>query len=381
MSGLIEYDISYIYSLMLHPKYSRSLRQIIPFVVIWGISGLVYTFLEVGLLGDLDYYPSTGNEYNFKNNLFFTFSATLLMGFIQGWIEVTWLRKYFEPYALWVKIFFKSLFYLLMIIFFLIALTVMNSMLNYNDGELGPKVVEDVTNFTTTFSFWSVVMFIGFALSIAIIISEISEHLGDGVLFNFLWGKYHKPKEETRIFMFLDMKGSTTIAEKIGHRAYFELIKACYADMTNAILETWGEVYQYVGDEIVVTWSEKRGLHKNNCIVCFDKICRMFEQKKGSYLSSFGVAPSFKAGFHIGEVTTGEIGIIKRDIIYTGDVLNTTARIQGECNNYNVKSLISENLFIKFHKEPNYQFHEIGELILRGKTESIKLFSVDFDRA
>jgi adenylate cyclase len=140
------------------------------------------------------------------------------------------------------------------------------------------------------------------------------------------------------------MKPSTTIAENIGHERYFDLLKTYYADMSNAILETSGEVYQYVGDEIVVTWKEKNGIHKNNCIQCFIKISKKNSKNKDYYIQHFGVFPEFKAGFHIGEVTAGEIGIIKKDIIYTDNIINTTARIQAECNNYDSKTLISESL-------------------------------------
>ncbi len=175
-----------------------------------------------------------------------------------------------------------------------------------------------------------------------------------------------------------DMKSSTTNAENIGHESYFDLLKAYYADMTDAILETSGQIYQYVGDEIVVTWPEKEGIYQNNCIQCFAKISEVIEQKRDGYLKQFGLVPEFKAGFHIEEVTTGEFGIIKKDIIYTGDVLNTTARIQAECNTYNTKALISEELLDELQKEDAISFIPIGQLMLRGKTETIQLSSVVF---
>ncbi|MGR3301112.1 MAG: hypothetical protein ACUZ8I_01275 [Candidatus Scalindua sp.] len=52
--------------------------------------------------------------------------------------------------------------------------------------------------------------------------------------------------------MFLDLKSSTTIAEEIGHRRYFEFISDFIADVTTPILNNHGEIYQYVGDEIVI---------------------------------------------------------------------------------------------------------------------------------
>ena len=215
----------------------------------------------------------------------------------------------------------------------------------------------------STYSFWTSVIYTGVILDIAIFYSEIESYLGNNVIMNY-HGKYHTPNQEKRIFMFLDMKSSTTIAEAIGHERYFELLKSYYADMTNAILETSGEVYQYVGDEIVVTWKEKKGIRKNNCMHCFIKISNAINENKDYYMTQFGLVPEFKAGFHIGEVTAGEIGIIKKDIIYTGDVLNTTARIQAECNTYNSKTLISEDLFHKLTEADNYSFNKIDKLLL-----------------
>lgn len=148
--------------------------------------------------------------------------------------------------------------------------------------------------------------------------------------------------------------------------------------MTNAILETSGEVYQYVGDEIVVTWKEKKGIQKNNCLHCFIKISKAITKNKDYYIEQFGLVPEFKAGFHIGEVTAGEIGIIKKDIIYTGDILNTTARIQAECNTYNSKSLISKTLFDLLTEEQNYTFIKIDKLLLEGKKEHIQLYDVKY---
>jgi len=362
---------------MIHPRYKRYIRQILPFPVIWFLSALIYSLLEFGLLGALEHYPSTGNHYNFGGNLKFTTISCICVGVLQGCIEILWLRKRFTRLALWVKIAFKILFYLLFIIVFLALLSMFNSLLNFSDGDWS-RAWSDLSRFIGHFAFWSVIFYIGATLFIALFFSEISQYLGDGVLFNFLFGKYHKPKEETRIFMFLDMKSSTTIAEELGHDKYFKLLKAYYADMTNAILESFGQIYQYVGDEIVVSWSKKDGVYLNNCIRCFTKIQNTISQRSDYYLKNYGHVPQFKAGYHIGEVTTGEIGIIKKEIIYTGDVLNTTARIQAECNTYKAMALISGVLLDELQKEDPISFTRIGRMTLRGKSEAIQLYSVKF---
>jgi adenylate cyclase len=216
----------------------------------------------------------------------------------------------------------------------------------------------------------------GIVIGIMLFFSEVSDNLGQGVLKNFLIGMYHKPREEERIFMFLDMKSSTTIAEKLGHVQYYKLLNDYYADITTAIIQTSGEIYQYVGDEIVVSWKLKHGLRNNNCLRCFFLIKEIFNRASEKYIKEYRMVPGFKAGLHYGKVTTGEIGVVKKEIIFTGDVLNTTARIQCTCNAYDVDILVSNDLLAKLKAEGQYVFSEIGECDLRGKDEKVKLQTV-----
>ena len=362
----------------LHSRRKRQIRQILVFSLIWLIFGLIYVLLEFGILGELDHYPTTGNLYSFKESFLIVSIGSIFMGLFQGSVEVLWMKEYFSKLALWKKFVYKSVFYLLLIILFMSVITITANAILLDSSIFSRKVFDALLSFMSEVSFWSIVIYTGVALDIALFYSEIEAYLGKNVLLNYM-GRYHTPKQEKRIFMFLDMKSSTTIAENIGHQRFFELLKAYYADMTNAILETSGEVYQYVGDEIVVTWKEKKGIHKNNCIHCFIKISNAISKNKDYYIKEFGLVPEFKAGFHVGEVTAGEIGIIKKDIIYTGDILNTTARIQAECNNYNSKTLISENLFGQLTEEPGYSLKKIDKLLLEGKKEQVQLYDVVYD--
>lgn len=364
--------------MMITKNYQRQILQILPFGIIWVVFASVYSFLEFGMIGSLDRYPTTGNVYDFGTSMRYAVVGSFVMGLLQGWVEVVWLRRRFASKALWVKISLKSFFYLVFIILFLGGITLVANSALLETSLFDSEVLSTFQNFITSFAFWSILIYISVTLSIALVFSEITEYFGQDTFYNFLLGKYHKPNKEIRIFMFLDMKSSTTIAEELGHEKYFELIKKYYADMTLPIVETSGEIYQYVGDEIVVSWLAKNGLLKNNCIECFHRILEMIGKHSEYYKKTFGVVPEFKAGYHIGEVTSGEIGILKKDIIYTGDVLNTTARIQAECNNYRAKALISEDLLKKLPSKSSFLFTEIGGLKLRGKRESVKLFRIDF---
>ena len=180
--------------------------------------------------------------------------------------------------------------------------------------------------------------------------------------------------------MFLDMKASTTIAEQIGHVRYFEMLREYFSDLSNSIVKYSGEIYQYVGDEIVISWKLRNGLRNNNCIECFFSMKEEIRKEFGNYHKKFGLLPEFKAGMHIGSVTTGEIGVIKKEIIFTGDVLNTTSRIQGLCNTYSVDILISDALMKRLHLDSDFQVQTLGENELRGRGEKVKLYTILQDK-
>ena len=363
----------------IHPKYKRYFWQAFTFAVIWSVFGLVYVILERGILGTTNFYPATLNRYDFNSSLIYTPIGSFFMGFIQGWIEVVWMRNKFRNRSFWIKILFKSSIYLLMIIVFLAVLTLLINSLRYNASPWDPEVINSLIQFYGAFAFWSIVLYMAVIVDVALFFSEVRDYLGGNIFYNYSFGTYFKPQKENRIFMFLDMKSSTTIAEKMGHTQYFELIKSYYADMTDALLETSGEIYQYVGDEIVISWPQKEGLVDNNCLKCFQKINDSIQHAGDQYKSRFGFIPEFKAGLHVGEVTAGEIGTLKKEIIYTGDVLNTAARIQSLCNHYESKILISEPLKQQLDLTEKMALTEIGNITLRGKTHSMPLYKVDLD--
>jgi class 3 adenylate cyclase len=361
---------------MLSPKTKTNIFRIIPFGVIWLVSSVVYTLLEKGLLGEFEYYPSTGNPYNFSQNIFVTPVSALITGLLIGIMEILFFNKVFSQKSFTKKIVYKAVIYLAIIILFLWILTAIANSIELQTTVFNKQVWDNVFTFFFNYAFLSVVTYMTVTIIVSQFYTEVSENIGQGVLANFLTGKYHAPKEEERIYMFLDMKSSTTIAESLGHVKYFEMLREYYSDLSDPIIKFSGEIYQYVGDEIVVSWKIKNGLQNNNCIQCFFAMKSAIRKQSRKYNEKFGVLPEFKAGLHLGKVTTGEIGVIKKDIIFTGDVLNTTARIQGLCNAYKVDLLISGDLVKRLDLHSQFQIKTLGENELRGRDEKIELFTI-----
>jgi len=225
-------------------------------------------------------------------------------------------------------------------------------------------------------TFFANTVFVGLVVAGTQFMLQVNDKFGPGVMWQLLRGKYYHPRDEERIFMFLDLRSSTQIAEQIGHKRFFELLREVYQDVTQPVVESRGEIYQYVGDEVVITWPVPRGVQDRNCIECFFRIERVLAEKRESYQERFGVTPSFKAGVHVGEATVGEIGVIKKDIVFSGDVLNTTSRIQQECNRHSVDLLASAELLDRVRPGDAYSVARIGEIQLRGKAEALALSAV-----
>jgi adenylate cyclase len=361
---------------MLSPQAKRNLTRILPFGAIWLIFSFVYSLLERGLLGNLTIYPATGNPYDFSGTVFITAGTALVCGLLIGSVEVLYLTKLFQRKSFARKILYKTSLYLGFIVVFLLLTSLFFNSFALQQSIISEPVLHNTLIFFTSFAFWSVVIYIGSIIGVSLFYHEVNENLGQGVLRNFFSGKYHTPKEEERVFMFLDMKGSTTLAERIGHGKYFEMLKEYFADLSDPIIRHAGKVYQYVGDEVVITWTLENGLHNNNCIACFFSLKDSLQKQKEKYKSAFGIVPEFKAGLHVGIVTTGEIGVIKKEIIFTGDVLNTTARIQSLCNSLGVDILISGQVMNKLTLDSGYQIKSFGESELRGRDEKIELYTI-----
>ena len=218
-----------------------------------------------------------------------------------------------------------------------------------------------------------------YALSLTILIifiKEISKKLGRAVLVNFISGKYYRPKTEERIFMFLDLNDSTTIGERLNGHDYHSFVNEFFKDIGESIVTTNGEVYQYIGDEVVVSWSMKNGIKDANCLYTYFYARQTIKRVAKKYLERFGVVPSFKASIHCGPVIRGEVGEIKSEIVFSGDVLNTTSRIEGLCRTLREPLLISQQLLEKFPDFVKKSFISKGSFDLKGKEKEFKVYAL-----
>lgn len=296
-----------------------------------------------------------------------------IMSFIIGYLLVFRLKTFFRNSSLWLGFIAKSAMLLVAAyiinyiihaahIIFILDLNISEAFERYGQDAFQPEwLVQKVL-------YW-MVLFV-----ITQLVIEVNEKYSPGVFVDILLGKYVEPKIEKRIVMFIDLKDSTPIAEKLGHQQYFKFIREFIYQISMALIEYGGNIYQYVGDEIVVSWL----FDKKNTRRCMDSLIdarKNLQKNSENFRRLYGTIPEFRVGIHLGNVTVGEIGIVKKDLAMSGDTMNTTARIRSACSELNQKFIVSKD-FLENIDLKAWQTESLGIVELKGKGNGIELFSL-----
>ena len=346
-------------------------RQVFFIALSWLIVSMAITLQEYLFQSDL---KIKGIEsYSGTFTVLTTLFAVLIASAVAAPFMVFYLKDRFKSRPLWFSLLFNTITFVVIITMISLPAATLYNLLS-TEMNLGDSLFwANIWSFYTSPSYLSILLNWTILSTLTLIVLQINDKYGQGVLWDLLRGKYNKPKQEERIFMFLDITASTAIAEELGNIRYFELLRSFFQDITKPIIKNYGEIYQYVGDEIVVSWKMKNGLRNAHCLKCFFDIQDTIKRLSSSYMERYSLVPEYKAGLHCGEVTVGEVGTIKKDIIFSGDVLNTTSRIQGACKRFDSNLLISKELISRLKVGKKFSFQEIGAIQLRGKLQPVNL--------
>jgi adenylate cyclase len=301
--------------------------------------------------------------------------AGVLISFLSAFFEKYILENSFKKRNFSFVLLLRSVVYIIIISFSVLLVWIVHESMLNERGLIATIQTDDFRNFLTHV-FPYIFMF---AISVSFLtnfIIQVSGLLGKGVLFNYITGRYHKPKIEKRFFMFLDLESSTTIAETIGPVRYHEFMNSYFFDISGPIDLSKGEIYQYVGDEVVISWKEGSMSKNAGCVKCYfeikDKIGRLQEK----YIREFGLIPGFKAGIHYGEIVIGEVGDSRKEIVFHGDVMNTASRIQGQSKVLNRQLLISDAAIRKMDMGEGFIPENLGKFRLKGKESDTEIYSI-----
>lgn len=334
------------------------------------VKGLGAVMCVAGLSGGTYSMVSVGSIYGPLGPFFQGALDGFIIGFIIGYYQLFLAWGYLAD-------FFRKLSF---------TMTVLINSLIYLSVILGGLLIgfffthPDIDAFEARFSSSTFFESMVFAFILALILNfiiQMTRLVGQNVLINFLTGTYHRPKDEERLFMFLDMESSTEFAERIGDVKFHGLLNRFFYDLTDAVLETDGEIYEYVGDEVVISWKKEKGIKGGNCLRCYFLIKDKIKENSQKYMQEFGVAPGFRAVVHGGKVVAGELGGLRQKIAYVGDVLNTTARVMDFCRDEKHRFVVTGQVIDEMDSLPDLQIEDMGTLQPRGEQETLEVYSVE----
>ncbi len=226
-------------------------------------------------------------------------------------------------------------------------------------------------------TFWIYITYsVVFSVLVNLVVA-IANIIGQRAFLNFVTGRYHSPVEENRFVLFVDIAGSTGLAERLGGVGIHRFLDRTFRLLSLAVVDYRGEVLNYVGDEVIVTWPERSGAVDCRPLRCFMAMRDELARASSQFEREFGAAPRIRGSLHFGPVIVGEIGDVKRAIVFNGDVMNTAARLEELSRDVDGGFLASRAAMERFGSAPPVAVRDLGRLPIRGRADGIDVVGLD----
>jgi adenylate cyclase len=352
----------------LSPTIQTKLRQWYTIIIIGVIAGLIFVVFSDGFKG----------IFYFLNGAIIGFIIAAVGGAVELFIFDTSLRRK-KFYVLFLS---RTLFFLFLVITVTFTEMVVARMIRDKTTFDHAINSPDFKNLQESGEITIAIIYILAIISIINFTRQMNRKLGSGVLMNFVTGRYYHPAYRQRIIMFLRILHSHEIIDKIGRVKFHQLIRDVMYDIASPVIRNRGRIYEYVEDEVVITWNMKKGLEKSHCIRTFFEALQAIREKKEKYYMDYGFVPQLKAALNMGKVAKGEIGDVKSQIVYHGDVMNTTSRILDECSRRKEDFLITKHMLDEIELPVIYKIDQCETVRVRGREKPVEiraLKEVEFD--
>ena len=327
------------------------------------------TLLAVGLSG-----IGRLTDSGFGETLAGSSFVGLLVGLSASWLEAVVLPGMGRRLPLGVVLTVQTLAYTLIV---LVTTAIVAALLWIGEGS---QVIGDISETGPFRGTWALEAFLSILILSSFVINlatQLRLVLGPEMLVSLFAGRYRRPVVEERAFLFLDLADSTSIAESLGPLRFTAFKNDFFDDIAGPVLDTGGHIVQYVGDQVMLTWRMKRAIRTAAPIRFVFLVEQAVRQRKAWYDARYGIVPKVWAGLHGGDVVTAQVGTVRRDIVHSGDVVNTAARIQAECRLRQVRFLVSAHLLQMMALPDGLRAKDLGDVPLRGKEDPVRLFSIE----
>ena len=213
------------------------------------------------------------------------------------------------------------------------------------------------------------------------ILAKLSKYFSPQVYSSIFTGELDvniNTNRKSLTVFFSDIKGFTTITEKLEPEILTELITYYLTEMTNIAIEYGGTVDKYIGDAIMIFFGDPKteGIKKDavSCVAMALKMKRKLKSIRRKW-ESFGLTESLdvRMGIHTDVCTVGNFGSEDRlDYTVLGNGVNLASRLESLANANEI--LVSENTYNVIRNDIRCTY--IDEIKVKGKSHPIKTFQV-----
>ena len=259
-------------------KNRYRLADFLSTLFIWLLSISILSVVKLQDLNDQYVKEIYGNPYITKSNLYYLILVLgLSSGSLFGLLNSLVYPQFIKSNSFIKNLFIRSIFFLLV---FFVSYSILITV--YKSNFLAPYNTQKELQLES-----SILVFLLITIlinSLCDFILLVRKNIGPSYFGYLLKGKYVSPKEEERVFMFLYLASSTPIAEKIGHLKFSLMLQDCFQQLSSIILDYEAEIYQFVGDEAVLTWKVNHRLNLEDCISLYFHFAQLLNHQKDQFI-------------------------------------------------------------------------------------------------
>jgi adenylate cyclase len=187
----------------------------------------------------------------------------------------------------------------------------------------------------------------------------------------------------TATVLFSDIRGFTTVTERLGAAATVSLLNEYFTLMVECIQEHGGMLDKFIGDAIMAGFGVPvpHDDDEDRAVRAAIRMIRILTEWNASRVAEGKPPVHIGIGLNTDSLIAGNIGSPKRmDFTMIGDGVNLASRLEGACKTYGTQILVSDHTFRKLRG--TYRSRVVDNVIVKGKTRPIAVHEIlDFHDA
>ena len=187
-----------------------------------------------------------------------------------------------------------------------------------------------------------------------------------------------EPKKTDITVMFSDIRGFTTISEKLDAQDLANFLNQYLSDMTGLVFEHLGTLDKYIGDAVMAFWGapfEEPGHASRGCHTALKMMDRVREMQK-KWESEGKPHLDIGIGLNTGVASVGNMGsALRYGYTALGDTVNLSSRLEGLNKDYGTHILVNETTYTAA-KDDGFLFRELDLIRVKGKLQPVAIYEL-----